>query len=51
MFVGGGPLKNYIQEKGKELAFQPDSILFVGKIPHSNGCSGAQIGYHLEYTT
>ncbi len=35
MFVGDGPLKNYIQEKGKELAFQPDSILFVGKIPHS----------------
>jgi len=34
MFVGDGPLKNYIQEKGKELAFQPDSILFVGKIPH-----------------
>lgn len=35
MFVGDGPLKNYIQKKGKELAFQPDSILFVGKIPHS----------------
>lgn len=35
MFVGDGPLKNYIRDKTKALAFQTNSILLVGKVPHS----------------
>ena len=36
VFIGHGALKNYIKERAYELAFQPDSILFVGKVLHSD---------------
>lgn len=36
MFIGEGPLKNYIKDKAEELAIQSGSILFVGKVPHSD---------------
>ena len=35
MFIGDGPLKQYIIDKAKELNFLTDSVLFVGKVPHS----------------
>ncbi|RJQ24532.1 glycosyltransferase WbuB [Candidatus Parcubacteria bacterium] len=34
MFIGDGPLKNFIQNRSRALALQPDSVLFVGKVPH-----------------
>ena len=36
MFIGDGPLKNHINESAENLALQPGSILFVGKVPHSD---------------
>lgn len=36
MFIGDGPLKDHIKESAKNLALQSDSILFVGKVPHTD---------------
>ena len=36
MFIGDGPLKDHIKESAKNLTLQSDSILFVGKVPHSD---------------
>lgn len=35
MFIGDGPLRNYIEEKTKKLSLQDDLILFIGRVPHS----------------
>lgn len=36
MFIGNGPLKKYIKDMAEGLGFEPDSILFVGEVPHSD---------------
>ena len=35
MFIGDGPFKKYIIDRARELNFLPDSVLFVGQVPHS----------------
>ncbi len=36
MFVGDGPLKDYIKESAKVLALPSNSVIFVGKVRHSD---------------
>ena len=36
MLIGDGPLKNYIENKARDLDFKPGLILFIGKVPHSD---------------